>query len=199
MKSTRIITIFSSIIIEILLSIGILGSGLSLFSISPPKWIESIVDNWLIILLNINLQIGRYNSQSLQELHIIDFIFFFFIGIIFLRLTQRLHMVNKLFTYISLSFPILGVLLLLVTKTAGRSGLLIGALIYSIIMLWSKEFQKALAITGIIGSTLLFFGGDIGTTLLPPNKFVAGIIIIGYLLWIIWYGGILITEINQVK
>jgi len=197
MKIEKITTIISSIIIEVLLLVGLLGVGLSTQNISIPKWLESIVDNWLILLLKINLRFENITSQSLQELHIIDFIFLLFIGMIFIRLMQRLRAINRVFTYLAVLSPPLGAFTLWITKTAGRSGLLIGALIFSIIMLWSNEYSKALSIIGLGGSVFLFIGGDIGTTFFPPNIIVSAMIMNGYILWIIWYGGILFTELRN--
>jgi hypothetical protein len=81
-------------------------------------------------------------------------------------------------------------------RTAGRSGLLIGGLIYSIIMLRSDVFNKLTAWAGIIASALLFFAGDIGTALFSASYLIALSIGLGYLLWMTWF---LLTSLRLLR
>ena len=81
----------------------------------------------------------------------------------------------------------LGLVVFLITSTAGRSGLLVGGLIISAIMLRSHIFGKVMAITGIVASALLFFAGDLGTATLSYLHVVAILIGIGYVLWTTWF------------
>ncbi len=114
MKIGKIITIISSIIVEVLLFVGLLGVGLATNNTSIPNWIENIIDNWLILLLKINLRYGNITSQNLRELHVIDFIFLLFIGLIFIRLAQKLHAISRVFSSIAVISPPLGAIALLI-------------------------------------------------------------------------------------
>ena len=83
--------------------------------------------------------------------------------------------------------PFLGIPLFLATGTMGRSNLLIGGLLFSVVMLRSKVFYKLTAYTGIAASVLLFFLGDIATTILSASYVIAAFIVVGYVLWILWF------------
>jgi hypothetical protein len=54
-------------------------------------------------------------------------------------------------------------------------------------MLRSNIFSKGSAYVGIVASVLLFFGGDLGTTIFPASKIIALLIGVGYVLWMIWF------------
>jgi len=54
-------------------------------------------------------------------------------------------------------------------------------------MFRSSIFSKVSAWLGIAASTLLFFAGDIGTTIFSSSIIIAVLIGIGYLLWIVWF------------
>jgi hypothetical protein len=68
----------------------------------------------------------------------------------------------------------------------GRSGLLVGALIFSAIMLRDERFGKFIGSIGVAAGTLLFFTGDLGTAIFPASTIIAVLIRVGYLLWMIW-------------
>jgi hypothetical protein len=144
-------------------------------------------NNWLIVLFKLNIRFAGIQSSSLNVINILDLVIIALFGVLFVALYAALHRFNKIWAAIATSLPFLGMILFLVTHTAGRSGLLIGALIFSAVMLGCDVFSKAGAYMGIMASSLLFFAGDIGTTVLPPSTSIAILIGIGYVLWMIWF------------
>jgi hypothetical protein len=147
-------------------------------------------NNWLMVLFKLNIR--SYNAQAsmLNDVNILDLVIMVLFCILFLALKTALHRFHMVWSSIGAILPFLGIILFLITHTAGRSALLIGALIFSIVMLGSHVFDKASAWMGIMASLLLFFGGDIGTTLFPSSILIAVLIGIGYMLWIIWFASI---------
>ena len=147
----------------------------------------SFQNNWLIVLFKLNIRFNGTQTGMLNVLNILDIVIMVLFGILFLSLNAALHRTHRIWSVIATSLPFLGLVLFLITHTAGRSGLLIGGLIFSAVMLGSNSFSKITAYVGIVASALLFFAGDIGTTVFPPSYIIAILIGIGYVLWVIWF------------
>ncbi len=144
-------------------------------------------NNWLIVLFKLNVRFYNAQTSILNVFNILDLTIMVLFCILFLAFHAALYRSHKIWSAIATSLPFLGIVLFLITHTAGRSGLLIGALIFSVVMLGSNVFSKISAYLGIVASALLFFAGDIGTTIFPPSIVIANLIGIGYMLWIVWF------------
>jgi hypothetical protein len=164
-------------------------TSLMIVGAQPPAsgWDMSLRENWLVVLFKLNRSSGSGPAELLQIIHLVDLLIMALFEVLFVSLYAVLHRFSRVWTAIAASLPFLGVLLLLITRTAGRSGLLIGGLIFSIIMLRSGIFSKPCANVGIMASALLFFIGDLATALLPSSTMIALGIGIGYILWIVWF------------
>jgi len=143
-------------------------------------------NNWLIVLFKLNVQFYNAQRNMLNVFNVLDLTIMVLFCILFLALNVALYRSHKTWSAIATSLPFLGIVLFVITHTAGRSGLLIGVLIFSIVMLGSNDFDKICAYLGIAASALLFIAGDIGTTFFPSSVVIAALIGIGYILWIIW-------------
>jgi hypothetical protein len=144
-------------------------------------------NNWLMVLFKINASSSRLPADTLTILNFLDLAIMVLFGILFLCLHAVFQRTHKIGSAIAASLPFLGLILFLITHTAGRSGLLLGGLIFSILMLGNNTFSKGCAWTGIAASSLLFFAGDLGTTFFPPSNVIAALIGIGYGLWGFWF------------
>jgi len=144
-------------------------------------------NNWLIVLFKLNVRFYNAQTSMLNVFNILDLTIMVLFCILFLALNAALYRGHKIWSVIATALPFLGIIIFLITHTAGRSGLLIGALIFSVVMLASNVFSKVSAYLGIVASTLLFFAGDIGTTIFPSSITIAVLIGIGYVLWIVWF------------
>ncbi len=144
-------------------------------------------NNWLIVLFKLNIRFYNAPASMLNVFNILDLAIMVLFCILFLALYSALYRAHKIWSAIATSLPFLGITLFLITHTAGRSSLLIGALIFSVIMLESNVFSKISAYLGIVASALLFFAGDIGTAIFPSSIVIAVLIGIGYILWIVWF------------
>ncbi len=160
--------------------------GLTGIASAENKW-SFLQDNWLMILFKINASFQHTSADRLNLLNLVDLVILVLFGLLFLSLYVALHRTSRIWSVIAACLPFMGLVLFLITRTAGRSALLVGGLIFSILMLWNPSFNKACATTGIVGSTLLFFIGDLGTAFLPPSDVIAVLIAIGYLLWMAWF------------
>lgn len=81
--------------------------------------------------------------------------------------------------------PLLGIAILLATRLTGRSGLLGGALVLSILMLVGGSWT-AVGWLGVAASVLLLVG-DFGTTG-RPRRPLALVIVVGYAALVAWFG-----------
>ncbi len=166
--------------------VGLFLIGLTGFNGSGKTW-SFLQDNWLMVIFKINLSSQRLPVDLLNQLNLLDIVIMLLFGVLFLALFASLRQISYIWAAIATCLPFLGLILFFITHTAGRSGLLVGGLIFAIIMLKGRVFRKSTAFTGIAASILLFFVGDLGTSLLPASNTIAILIGIGYLLWIIWF------------
>ena len=150
-------------------------------------WLSSLQNNWLIVLFDINFEINKAQINCLNVLDIQDIVIMALFGVMSIGLFVVLRRTSKFWALVAVCLPFLGIVVFLITQTAGRSGLLVAGLIFSILMMKNDVFRKVSAYVGIAASALLFFGGDLGTTFLPPSKQIAILIGIGYVLWILWF------------
>ena len=82
--------------------------------------------------------------------------------------------------------PFLGIVLLIVTKIAGRSGVMGAGLVISFVMVRSNTFGKGIAFMGILANALRLVG-DFGTAANSHSDIVAILLGIGYVLLMTWY------------
>lgn len=95
---------------------------------------------------------------------------------------------------LAIAQPLLGIPLLLGTRLLGRSGLMGGALVLSILMLVDGTWTA----TGWLGATasLLLLVGDFGTTGRPSQP-LAAFLALGYGLLAAWFAGVPVLLLAQ--
>lgn len=174
----------SALLILILFLIGIIGIITTLLQITVnDDWLMQLYDNWLVVLFKINIRL----QANLNVINLIDITIMALFCAMSLCLYPELKKTSKIWSLIATALPFLGIPLFLATATAGRSTLLIAALIISIVMLRSNTFSKLNAYMGIVASVLLFFAGDIATAVFSSSSIIALFIAIGYVLWMVWF------------
>jgi hypothetical protein len=174
----------SSLLAFVLFLIGITSIIATLLQITiNDGWFMQLQDNWLILLFKMNMGF----QANLNVINLIDITIMALFCAMFLGLYTALKKTNKIWSLIAAALPFLGILLFLATATAGRSTLLIAALIISIVMLRSNTFSKLTAYMGIVASVLLFFAGDIATAVFSSSGVIALFIAIGYVFWMVWF------------
>jgi hypothetical protein len=174
----------SALIVLILFLIGFTGIiAISLRITITDGWVTQLQDNWLVVLFKTNMGV----SATLNVINLIDVTIMALFCVMFFGLYLGLKKTSRIWSPIAAALPFLGIPLFLATATAGRSALLIAALIISIVMLRSNTFSKLTACVGILASVLLFFAGDIATAVFSSSSVVAVFIAIGYVLWMFWF------------
>jgi hypothetical protein len=151
------------------------------------NWFRIFDDNWIILFFKMN--IGLVQRESLSTLHMIDFILMILFGFMFIAFFLTLkskNLIFKLFSIFALIGPYLGMILLFTTHSGGRTGLLTGSLIFSILMLINKKFGILTAIIGILANLTILVSCDI-FSLNNISKITSISIVIGYILWLLWF------------
>lgn len=175
----------------ILLALFLIGvTGITTVGLQPNAtngWFTSFQNNWLIVVYKLNVGFSGVQLDLLNVLNPLDIVIMALFGTMFLALYATLYRTSKIWSIVATSLPFLGIIVFLITNTAGRSGLLIGGLIFSVVMLRSDIFSKVSAYLGILASALLFFAGDIGTAIFSSSIVIAILIGIGYVFWMIWF------------
>lgn len=152
-------------------------------STAADSWFAQFSDNWLVVLFKLN---AGFSGVQLNVFNVLDLVVMALFCLIFLALYGALKRTNKVWSLFAASLPFLGIPVFFATGTAGRSTLLVGGLVVSVVMLRGKIFGKATACVGIVASALLFFAGDIATAIFSSSNVIAVFIGIGYALWMLW-------------
>jgi hypothetical protein len=158
----------------------------------------SFFDNWLILC--IKADIGLISMDELKILHAIDFIIMALFGYAFIAFFMNLwkkKIIRTIFSAIAATSPFLGIFLLYSTHSAGRTGLLTGSLIFSVLMLTDEIFRKSTAIVGIAASLTLLISVDYFSQIYR-SSIPAFFIATGYILWLLWFI-LLIREYNKIS
>ncbi|MFZ5515279.1 MAG: hypothetical protein ACOY90_01490 [Candidatus Zhuqueibacterota bacterium] len=108
------------------------------------------------------------------------------VAIMYFGLYVVLKRTSRIWSIVAAVIPFLGMALFIVTKLAGRSGVMGAGVVISFVMLQSNIFGKVIAFVGVLGSVLLLVG-DFGTTANSPSTVVAILVGIGYVLMMTWF------------
>lgn len=164
-------------IVFLLLLIGIIGL---IGDFQPDTTIGWISNNWLVKIIKLNLGIS---GESIYSFNFLDLLIMVLVGITFVALYPTLRRVSRVWTIIAICEPFVGIVVFIISHSAGRSAVLSGVLTISIIMLWSNNFNKLISSLGVLAGGLLLIGDILSVFAL----FIIAIIVdIGYLLVMIW-------------
>ena len=170
-------------VLFLLAAVSLIISILQLGAIND--WLTPIQNNWLIVLFQLNANISGVHA-GLLSLNLLDSLILILAGVLFLGLYAALRHTSQIWAIIATIQPVIGLVLFLVTKMAGRSGLMGAVLVISIVMLRSNPFSKGTAVMGMLASGLLL-AGDVFTAFDAPSTILAGLIAIGYVLMTTWF------------
>lgn len=150
-------------------------NGLSLFQ-----------NNWLIVIFKLHAGFSGITLDQLHILNVLDIVILAIVGTMFLGLYSALRKTSKIWSIIAALQPFLGMVLFIMTKNAGRSGVMGAALVISFVMLQSDTFNKFTAYLGILASTLLLVG-DFSAGVISPLAILATLVGIGYVSLVAWF------------
>jgi hypothetical protein len=148
-------------------------------------WLSSFQDNWLVIIFKLQVGFGGVQTDRLNVLDFPDIAILALVGVTVLGLYAALKGASKIWSLIALAQPWLGLVLFIVTKNAGRSGVMGAVLVISAVMLRNDIFNRSTACMGILAAVLLLVG-DLSAGMLHSNV-IAILFALGYALMVTWF------------
>jgi hypothetical protein len=148
------------------------------------RWpLQRAPQNWLVVLFQINLRGDVLGPAPLHFIYPHDAVLLLLVGATFLPRWRVLAKVSRVWTLIAVAMPPAGIVLLEVTKLAGRCSLMGAGLVVGFLMLKGAN-HRFLACLGILANALLL-AGDLATGGRVPA--VGGVVATGYVLVTVWY------------
>jgi hypothetical protein len=140
---------------------------------------------WLVLLCGINAGYGDVTPDSLRAAPPIDVLLLLLATVTCAGFWPGPGGSHVWWMALALAQPLLGIAVLLATRLWGRSGLMGGALVLSILMLLDGTWRVA----GWLGTTasVLLLVGDVATTA-RPRRLLAAILTAGYAMLSLWFG-----------
>lgn len=159
------------------LLVGVAGMGARTHHVRP----------WLVVLLKINAGRKDVSRETLRGTKSVDVLLLLLAAATYIGLWPGPAAHHVVWMTLAIAQPLLGIPLLLGTRLLGRSGLMGGALVLSILMLADAVWTA----TGWLGVTasLLLLVGDFGTTG-RPSRPLAAFLAVGYGTLVVWFGWI---------
>lgn len=140
---------------------------------------------WLVVLFGINAEYGDVTPETLRSVRLVDVLLLLLAGTTYAGFWPGPGTSHVGWMVLAVGQPLLGIVILLVTKLAGRSALMGGAFVLSILMLVDGTWTGA----GWLGVTanVLLLVGDFGTTDRPRRPLVP-LLALGYGALVSWFG-----------
>ena len=142
---------------------------------------------WLTVLFGINGESGDVSRDSLKAIQAIDIALLLLAGVTFMGFWPGPGTHQVAWMLLTIALPFAGIPVLFATRLAGRSALMGGAVVLSILMIVGRGWT-GVGYLGLAASGLLLVG-DFGTG--RPSRLIATIIGTGYLSlvgWFLWLG-----------
>jgi hypothetical protein len=163
---------------------AVLAAGVLLIGIAGLATGSSALRPWLAVLFGIDSEVGGVSMGSLKVVNPIDILLLVLTGVTFAGFWPGPGKPHRLWIGLAILLPFAGIGVLVATGLAGRSGLMGGLLVLSLLMLGERSLRLA-SWVGIAASLLLLVG-DFATTG-PPSALGAGVVAVGYALLVGWF------------
>ena len=165
----------AALLVAVTLVVGIVGLARHKGRLRP----------WLAVLFGINARYGQVSHDTLRAVQPVDVTLLLLAGVTYAAFWPGPGADHAVWMILAIAQPLLGIAILMVTRLAGRSGLMGGALVLSILMVVDGTW----AIAGWVGtaSNVLLLAGDFATTE-RPRPLLAWPLAVGYLGLVVWFG-----------
>ncbi|MEA5153366.1 hypothetical protein [Raineyella sp.] len=139
---------------------------------------------WLAVLYGYNAEYRVTSRDALRGVHTVDVALLLLAGTTYAGFWPGPGTSHIVWMTLAIAQPLLGIPLLMVTKLSGRSGLMGGALVLSILML--VDATSAMVAGLGVSASILLLVGDFGTN--PrPSRILAGTLAVGCGSLAIWF------------
>lgn len=158
--------------------------GILVFGIAGLATRSAAIRPWLAVLLGIDSGTGGVSMGTLRGITAVDVLLLIFAAATFAGFWPGSGRGRQAWTGIAILLPVAGIAVLVATGLMGRSGLMGGLLVLSILLL-SDRRNTSLSYIGLASSVLLLIG-DFSTTG-TRSWFVSGLVAAGYALLTAWF------------
>lgn len=141
---------------------------------------------WLLVLFGVNANRGNVTFDALRAVQPVDVLLLLLAGVTYAGFWPGPGGSQPWWMLLAIAQPLVGTAILLATRLAGRSGLMGGALVLSLLMVIDDP-RTATGWLGVVASGLLLVG-DFGTTERRPVSGLAPVIALGYAALVGWFG-----------
>ena len=164
----------AAILVALLLLIGIAGL---FFGVQGLRL-------WLAVLIGINSGVSAVGLDSLEGVNSVDVVALALSAVAFSGTWPGPARPHRLWMSLAILLPLAGIAVLAVTGEWGRSGLMGGGVVLSVLMLGSRQWR----LIGLVGlaANLLLLVGDV-VTIGTRMPLIAGILAVGYALLFVWF------------
>lgn len=148
---------------------------------------------WLAVLLGINAGYGDVSMETLRGRRPVDVLLLLLGGAAYSGFWPGPGAPHVVWMWLAIGQPVLGVVLLLLTRYVGRSGLLGGGLVLSVLML-VDDTDVAAGVLGLVAGLLLLVGDVL--TRGRPSRTLAAVLLCGYaalVVWFLWIAAVLLA------
>jgi hypothetical protein len=183
-KKIYLLTGMTSIILGVLLLSSAISFIASIFQTETKDVFMVLQNNWLILIFKLHAGLISIQDDPLRGLNLLDILILAIFSVTSYGIYIDLRKSSKLWSVIAFAFTLIAILLFLISQIAGRSTVMLSALIFSLVMMKDTIYKKATIYTGIISSIFLF-AGDL--TVGIHAKSITILFGIGYLLLILWF------------
>jgi hypothetical protein len=156
------------------LSVGIVGLIVASSALQP----------WLAVLFGINAAIHGLSLDALGVINAIDIVVLALAAIAFAGFWPGPGKPHRVWTGLAILLPLAGIAVLLVSGLQGRSGLMGGGLVLSVLLIGNETFRRLGYLGGV--ANLLLFVGDFATSG-ARSALVASLVAFGYVLLMVWF------------
>jgi hypothetical protein len=167
-----------SFIIALILSFGV-------FSLFTQKML-TFQNNWLINIFKINCSLFQSDISILHIRNYLDIEIMIIFSLFLFGLANITITNSRILILVAILITVLGIIVFLITNTAGRSSVLISIILVSIAIIMNNNYGFFIGLIGIAAGALLFIGGDILTSTFPQSNMIAIFTGIGYISFILW-------------
>jgi hypothetical protein len=142
---------------------------------------------WLAVLFGINAALDGMSLDSLSAINPIDVVVLVFAAIAFTGFWPGPNKPHRVWMGLAVLLPLAGIAVLLATALQGRSGLMVGGLVLSLLLLADRA-SRPLGYLGAVAN-LLLLSADFATSGYR-SALAAGLIAFGYVVLVVWFAWI---------
>jgi hypothetical protein len=148
------------------------------------NWFSLLQNNWLIVIFKLHAGIINISDDPSHGIHLLDILILVLFSIMCYSLRTVLKKTNKIWSLIAFVLSVISIILFIATQIAGRSTVMLVVMIFSIIMLKNKIFDKVTISSGILAGVFLFIGD---LTVGIHSNIITILFGIGYILLTTWF------------